>query len=101
MIVAMTTGEIVTLIGAVAAAVVSIIGAWRVNNVKNEVAGVKQELKTSNELTLGQLGANTETRRIEEIPFQDRTAQEDRHIVQSAEANIVQQAKDIQAHEKP
>jgi len=100
MIVAMSTGEIITLIGAVSAAIVSIIGALRVGGVKKEVTGVKQELKTSNELTLGQLGANTETRRIEEIPFQDRTAQEDRHIVQSAEADIVQQAKDIQSHEK-
>ena len=62
-----------TLIAALSSAVVAVITVLRVGAVKNEV-------KTMNELTLGQLGEATETRRIDEIPADERTARESRHV---------------------
>lgn len=62
------------LITSSAAAIVSIITALK------QVPGVRRELKTMNELTLGQLGEAEETRRIDKIPYEDRTAQEARHV---------------------
>lgn len=41
---------------------------------------IQHEVKTMNEMTLGQLGEASETRRIEGIPEGDRTAREDRHM---------------------
>jgi hypothetical protein len=95
-VIALSTGEIVTLIGAVTAAIVSIIGAFRVGGVKSDVAAVKSDvadsaaavadvkagIDTYNESTLGGLGAARETRRIGDIPPDERTAKEARHIAQ-------------------
>lgn len=41
---------------------------------------VKQDVRTLNESSVGQLAAADETRRIERIPKGDRTAKEQRHI---------------------
>jgi hypothetical protein len=68
-----TISAISVLIASIAAAVASIIAALRAGNVHKEV-------KTMNELTLGQLGERQETRRIEDIPMEDRSAQETRHV---------------------
>jgi hypothetical protein len=62
------------LITSSAAALVSIITALK------QIPAVKKELKTMNEMSLGQLGEAQETRRIDKIPFEDRTAQEARHV---------------------
>lgn len=71
----MPVGDILTLIAATSAAIVSIITAWNTTRVRHEV-------RTMNEQTIGQLAANQETRRIEVIPQADRTAREDRHMDQ-------------------
>lgn len=71
----MVVADILTLIAATSAAIVSIITAWNTTRVRHEV-------RTMNEQTIGQLAANQETRRIEVIPKGDRTAREDRHMDQ-------------------
>jgi hypothetical protein len=73
MILAIGTTDLVTLIGAVSAAIVAVITAWR-------IGGVKKELTTMNESSPGQLLAATETRRIRKIPIGRRTAKEIRHV---------------------
>jgi hypothetical protein len=65
--------ELATLIGVLATSIVSIITALKGRQIHNEV-------KTMNERTLGQLGADNETRRIEDIDPQTRTAREQRHM---------------------
>lgn len=62
-----------TAIAAIVAACASLVAALRIQNVHHEV-------KTMNELTLGQLGERRETRRIENVEPDDRTAQERRHM---------------------
>lgn len=62
-------GGIATIIAAIA----SVLAVVRVNQVHSEV-------KTMNELTLGQLGERRETRRIAAIDDDSRTAQEKRHM---------------------
>ena len=44
---------------------------------------VRDEVKTYNETTTGGLAAADETRRIEAIPHDERTAKEQRHIEES------------------
>ena len=97
--IALSTGEIITLISAITAAIVSIIGAWRVGGVKSDVAGVKSDvasntaavadvksdIATYNGATLGQLGAAGETRRVEDIAPADRTTEESRHLWQASD----------------
>lgn len=70
---ALLIGSIGTLVAAIAAAVASVIAVSRTGQIHNEV-------KTMNELTIGQLGERSETRRITAIEGQDRTAQERRHL---------------------
>lgn len=41
---------------------------------------IRDQVVTLNESTIGQLAANTETRRVENISHDDRTAQEQRHV---------------------
>lgn len=48
--------------------------------VAGQVADVHTEVKTANALTIAQLADADETRRIEQIPPGDRTAEEDEHI---------------------
>lgn len=47
---------------------------------KRTIDDVKEQVVTLNESTIGQLAANTETRRVEAITHDDRTAQEQRHV---------------------
>jgi exosome complex RNA-binding protein Rrp42 (RNase PH superfamily) len=70
----------VTLIGAVTAAVVAIISALQNRKLSTEVKQVKDGVATGNELSVGQLEAAKETRRITEILVADRTPQESRHM---------------------
>lgn len=51
---------------------------------------VRNEVRTSNELTIGQLAAAGETRRAEDIPHDERTRQEQRHIDQSPDLGALQ-----------
>ena len=53
---------------------------WTGRSVARKVDEVRHEVVTGNEQTLGQLGMRTETRRAEDIPHADRTAQEQRHV---------------------
>jgi len=62
-----------TLITSLAAAIIALITVVRAGQIKAEV-------KTMNEMTLGQLGEATETRRIDDIPVAERTPRETRHI---------------------
>jgi hypothetical protein len=63
-----------TLFASITTTAVAIITALRVGTVEREV-------KTMNELTIGQLAERGETRRIEgSVPEGDRTAQEARHV---------------------
>lgn len=64
---------LVILIPITATAIVQIINAFKVKDIKNE-------LKTMNESTLGQLGEANEARRISHIPLEERTPQEKRHM---------------------
>ena len=85
----LSVGEWLTLISAVTAAVVAIIGARRtgavksdVAGVKTDVAGVKTDIATYNGAPIGELAAADETRRIEGIAPADRTRAEALHIAQ-------------------
>ena len=87
MLVALSASEIGLLIGAISSGLVTILGAFfagmamlRSGRVSTEVGQVHHEVKTFNELSLGQLGERIETRRINEIEPKDRTSQEDRHL---------------------
>lgn len=71
----MVVADVLTLIAATSAAIVSIITAWNTTRVRHEV-------RTMNEQTIGQLASNQETRRIDHIPQAERTAREDRHMDQ-------------------
>ncbi len=44
------------------------------------IDGVRKDVATSNDLSLGALAANTETRRIEGIPIEERTPTEQHHV---------------------
>jgi len=61
------------LIPVAATAIVSIINAL-------QGKGIKKELKTMNESTLGELGEANEARRIAHIPKAERTPKETRHM---------------------
>jgi len=41
---------------------------------------IHEEVRTMNELSIGQLGEAAETRRISEIPKEDQTSREKRHV---------------------
>ena len=87
MLVALNASEVGLLIGAITSGLVAVLGAFfagmamlRSGHVETKIDAVHHEVKTFNELTLGQLGERTETRRINEIEPIDRTNQEDRHL---------------------
>lgn len=65
-LVIVAVGSLVTAIGGV------VVGVM-VNRVHREV-------RTGNELRIGELAAAAETERVEKIPHDERTAQEQRHI---------------------
>ena len=62
-----------TSIAAVIAAIASAVAAHRAGTIEREV-------RTMNELSLGQLGEAEETRRVQAIRPGDRTARESRHL---------------------
>lgn len=73
MILAFDFAGIGILIGAISTAIVGIGTFIRTGRIQHEV-------RTMNELTIGQLGEAAETRRIEQIPTDERTPREGRHI---------------------
>ena len=81
LVVAETLVAVAALIGALSSAIAA--AASLANGRRGKQ--IHQEVRTMNELTLGQLGEAVETRRIEEIRPADRTAQEDRHLQQKEE----------------
>jgi hypothetical protein len=48
--------------------------------IKSTVDDTHAQVVTLNESTIGQLAADTETRRVEHIDHDDRTAQEQHHV---------------------
>lgn len=50
-----------------------------------EIKDVKSEIKTANALSIGALADNTETRRILEIPKDDRTNAENEHVATASD----------------
>jgi len=60
--------------------IVTIITAIKAQQIKSETVAVKQELKTFNEMTVGQSIEANEARRIAEIPLEERTPKEKRHM---------------------
>jgi len=75
-LIAASAGGIVSIIGAIFAG----IAMLRTGRVDTKVDNVNEQVKTFNELSLGQLGGRNETRRIDEIDPVDRTDQEKRHM---------------------
>lgn len=64
---------VITALGTFLIAVGTTINMIRIGRVHDEV-------KTLNESTIGQLAAAGETARVEDIPHDKRTAQEQRHL---------------------
>lgn len=87
----MTTFEIVAIVvGAFALIVIGYMTRFVVCRAKEAVEAAERaaaasqqvlhEVKTMNELTIGQLGEAEETRRIESKPPAERTSREKRHV---------------------
>lgn len=72
----MDQGYAIVLAALIASAPPTIIG-WR---NKRTIDDTHRQVQTLNESTIGQLAANTETRRVEAIDHDDRTALEQRHV---------------------
>lgn len=59
-----------------------ILTAWAGLRASRKIEKVYREVKSGNELMTGQLASAAETRRIADIPHEERTAQEQRHLEQ-------------------
>lgn len=70
-------GAMLVGVGAVLTGIAAVVTA--VMNGR-KIGAVHDEVRTLNESTLGELGANIETRRVEDIPHDKRTKQEQRHL---------------------
>lgn len=68
---------VITSLGTFVGIVFTAIQAYRNGKV---VQQVHQEVRTLNETPIGQLAAATETRRVEALAHDDRTAREQRHV---------------------
>lgn len=68
------------LVAACGTALASVIGALAALLAAHRAGHIEREVRTMNELSLGQLGNAQETRRVEAIDPGDRTAQETRHL---------------------
>jgi hypothetical protein len=86
---------IALLVSAVGIAIASVVGAVAALLAAHRAGRVVQEVRTLNELSLGQLGAATETRRIDEIDPSDRTAQETRHMDAGEARGVDQEPADV------
>jgi hypothetical protein len=75
---------IAALITAVSTSFVLVGGAivlWRGQlRLQRTADDTHAQVVTLNESTLGELAASAETRRVEQMPHDDRTAQEQRHV---------------------
>lgn len=54
--------------------------AWANHHLKRTTKEIRHELITLNEGTVGSFAADAETRRVEEIPHDERTPTEQRHV---------------------
>ena len=77
--------SLVVVIGVITTGLVSIIGAVFAGLATLRSGQVHREVRTMNELTLGQLGEAAETRRINDKPEDERTTREKRHTDAAAE----------------
>ena len=71
--------DAVVVIGVLTSSVIAVIGAVFAGLASLWAKKGYGEVKTMNELTLGQLGEASETRRIMDKPEGDRTTRERRH----------------------
>ena len=71
--VALVIAAVGVFVTTITAAIASLVTLRRAGRIQHEV-------KTWNELTIGQYTEATETRRISNIPLDDRTPREDRHM---------------------
>lgn len=55
---------------------------WR-KEIKGQISELRTQVVTLNGLTIGQLGADAETRRIEGIPHAERTRMEQEHLTRA------------------
>lgn len=69
----MSDAVLIALIGAISTVVV---GLWNGRRIKE----VHEEVRTANNLKLGEFADDAETRRVEKIPEGQRTAAEQTHI---------------------
>jgi hypothetical protein len=72
-------------ITAIGGAIAAVVGAVFAGIATLRTGRVHREVRTMNELTLGQLGEAAETRRISDKPDNQRTTRERRHIDSSQE----------------
>ena len=72
--------DLAVVITAIGGAFAAVIGAIASLIAVLRTGQIHREVRTMNELTIGQLGEAGETRRIAEIAPADRTAREDRHM---------------------
>jgi len=77
---AITDVSIVIVVSSITGGIVSIIGAIFAGLAMLRAGHVQKEVRTFNELSIGQLGGKGETRRIEAIDPVDRSDQENRHM---------------------
>lgn len=75
----MDQGLAIVLAGALAA-VPGILTFLQSRANKVTIDDVHKQVATLNESTVGQLAAAVETRRVEAIPHDERTAKEERHV---------------------
>lgn len=63
--------------------IIQVISARRQKVIATEVQEVHAEIKTGNDLTMGQLAADAESRRIQEVPITQRSDAERKHVEES------------------
>ena len=88
-------GILVTSIGTTFVLVGGAIILWRGQlKMQRVVDDTHRQVVTLNESTIGELAANQETRRVEDMPHDVRTAQEQRHVDSAPEPGPPQGPKE-------
>lgn len=80
MIVATVAGDVALILGALGIFIASLVGTWITYRSSTVIRDTHRQVVTLNESTIGELAAAGETRRAEDIPHDERTAMEQRHI---------------------
>jgi hypothetical protein len=76
--------DLAVLVAAFGTAIASVIAAVAALVAARGTRQIKHEVRTMNEMTMGQYAEASETRRIEDIAPENRTAKEGRHMVTDA-----------------